>query len=207
LEVGEDECRTDGPRSCVMDVPTQDHSYEENIVIKKKVTVRNQASLRPEFYQSIAEILQNARRNVYRAVNFTMVEAYWNVGRMIVEKEQHGKATADYGEALIRNLSARLTVDFGKGFNVSNVFAFRQFYLSFSKFRAVRGISANDGLDNKNPTPASSILRRELSWSHCHLLIRVEKERVRKWFMNEAAEQNWSPRALERQINSLHYDS
>jgi predicted nuclease of restriction endonuclease-like (RecB) superfamily len=189
-----------------MDVPTQDHSYEENIVPKKKVTVRNKASLRPEFYQSIAEILQNARRNTYHAINFTMVEAYWNVGRMIVEEEQKGKATASYGEALIRNLSARLTIDFGKGFNISNVFAFRQFYLSFSKFRTVRGISANDVLGVENPRSTPSILRRELSWSHYRLLIRIEKEKVREWYMSEAAEQNWSTRALERQINSLYYE-
>jgi hypothetical protein len=81
-----------------------------------------------------------------------LVEAYWNVGKMIVEEEQQGKAAAGYGEALIRNLSERLTNDFGKGFNISNVFAFRQFYLAFSKFRAVRGTSLNYGQDTRNPT-------------------------------------------------------
>lgn len=92
-----------------MDVHTQGHSCEDNIVTKKKVLVRNQSSLRPEFYQSIAEILQNARRNAYRAVNFTMVEAYWNVGRMIVEEEQKGSERAEYGSFLIKNLSFQLT--------------------------------------------------------------------------------------------------
>ena len=134
-------------------------------------------ALRPEFYESIAEILRTARTKAYRAVNFTMVEAYWNVGRKIAEEEQQGEATASYGEALMRNLSARLTIDVGKGFNVSNVFAFRQFYLSFSKFRAVRGISANDGQDTRSPTSILSALRRELTWTHYRLLIRVERER------------------------------
>ncbi|MBA4416733.1 MAG: DUF1016 domain-containing protein [Syntrophus sp. (in: bacteria)] len=173
----------------------------------KKVSAKKQGTLRLEFYQSITEILQNARRNAYRAVNFTMVEAYWNVGKMIVEEEQQGKASAGYGEALVSNLSARLTNDFGKGFNVSNVFAFRQFYLSFSIFRAVRGISADDmQQDTGNPTSILSSLRRELTWTHYRLLIRVEKEKAREWYMNEAADQNWSTRALERQINSLYYE-
>lgn len=73
-----------------------------------------------------------------------MVEAYWNVGRMIVEEEQQGKQRAGYGESLVRGLSMRLKTDFGKGFGVSNLFAFRQFYLAFEKIRAVRGISAAD---------------------------------------------------------------
>jgi len=164
-------------------------------------------AVRPEFYQSIAEILRNARVTAYRAVNFAMVEAYWNVGKMIVEEEQQGKATAAYGEALIHNLSVRLTNDFGKGFNVSNVFAFRQFYLSFSIFRAVRGISADDRHeDARDATSIISALRRELTWTHYRLLMRVENEKARTYYMNEAADQNWSTRALERQINSLYYE-
>src|SRR3990170_6667184 len=68
-------------------------------------------------YKSIAEILRAARSNAYRAVNFTMVEAYWNVGRMIIEEEQQGKERAEYGAFLIRDLSFRLTEEFGKGFD------------------------------------------------------------------------------------------
>jgi hypothetical protein len=101
-------------------------------------------AVRGEFYESIAEVLRAARSNAYRAVNFVMVEAYWNVGRMIVEEEQRGKERAGYGEALLRGLSKRLNEDFGRGFGVSNVFAFRQFFLAFPIFRAVRGISAGD---------------------------------------------------------------
>jgi hypothetical protein len=68
-----------------------------------------------EFYESIADLLRTARSNAYRAVNFVMVEAYWNVGRMIVEEEQQGKERAEYGAALIKNLSVRLSEEFGKG--------------------------------------------------------------------------------------------
>ena len=75
------------------------------------------SALRNEFYKSVAEILRTARSNAYRAVNFSMVEAYWNVGRMIIEEEQQGKERAEYGAFLIRDLSFRLTEEFGKGFD------------------------------------------------------------------------------------------
>jgi predicted nuclease of restriction endonuclease-like (RecB) superfamily len=135
-----------------------------------------------------------------------MVEAYWNVGRMIVEEEQQGKERAGYGEALVRVLSDRLTIDFGKGFGVSNLFAFRQFYLAFPIFRTLCGISeGGDCVPAIQPDIRDS-LRPELSWSHYRLLIRVEKKEARDWYMREAAEQNWSVRSLQRQINSLYFD-
>lgn len=141
--------------------------------------------LRSEFYQTILDVLQNARTNSYRAVNFIMVEAYWNIGRMIVEEEQQGKERAGYGEALVRDLSLRLSNDFGKGFDEREVRKIRQFYLTF---------------------PIRDALRPELSWTHYRTLIRVENETARTYYSTESAEQNWSTRALERQINSLYYE-
>jgi predicted nuclease of restriction endonuclease-like (RecB) superfamily len=162
--------------------------------------------MRPQFYATVADVLQKARSKSYRAVNFIMVEAYWNVGRMIVEEEQHGKERAGYGEALVRVLSDRLTIDFGKGFGLSNLFAFRQFYLAFPIFRTLCGISkVGDCVPAIQPDIRDS-LRPELSWSHYRLLIRVEKKGARNWYMREAAEQNWSVRSLQRQINSLYFD-
>ena len=163
-------------------------------------------AVREEFYKSIADVLRTARSNAYRAVNFVMVEAYWNVGRMIVEEEQQGKERAGYGKALIRSLSEQLTLDFGKGFGVSNLFAFRQFYLAFPIFRTPCGISAGGDRVPENQPAIRDSLRPELSWSHYRLLIRVEKQEARTWYMKEAADQNWSVRALERQINSLYYE-
>jgi len=169
-------------------------------------------TLRHEFYESIADVLRTARGKAFRAVNTVMVEAYWNVGRMIVEEEQQGKERAGYGEALMRNLSERLTLDFGKGFNVSNLWAFRQFYLAFPILRTVCGESSETHIsqrrkgDDVSVLSISTALRRELTWSHYRLLIRVEKPEARQWYMQEAAEQNWAVRALERQINSLYYE-
>ena len=89
-------------------------------------------------YQSVKQILEEARKKAYSAVNFAMVQAYWNIGRIIVEKEQKGKAKAGYGEYLLKELSERLTKDFGKGFDYSNVKNMRQFYLVFPIGAALR---------------------------------------------------------------------
>ena len=86
--------------------------------------------VRAELYQAVADVLRKARTNSYRAVNFIMVEAYWNVGRMIVKEEQQGKERAEYGKSLLRGLSERLTSEFGVGFGVANLANFRQFYVS-----------------------------------------------------------------------------
>ena len=179
-----------------------------------------QRAVRTDLFDSIAELLRTARTNAYRAVNFVMVETYWNIGRMIVEEEQQGKEKAGYGEALLRSLSERLTLEFGKGFNISNLFAFRQFYLAFENSAQCaefsKGADYAESEDNSSqlvqptdptaPVPPRSILRSELSWSHYRLLIRVTKPEARSYYMHEAAEQGWSVRALERQINSLYYE-
>lgn len=142
-----------------------------------KALIGFQTGMRSEFYRSIAEILQTARQNAYRAVNFVMVEAYWNIGRLIAEEEQKGKQRADYGTYLIRNLSVRLTEEFGKGFDEREVRRMRQFYQTF----LIR-----------------DALRPELTWTHYRLLLRVENDKARDYYLKEAADQNWSTRALER---------
>ena len=146
---------------------------------------QNRSASRSDFYQSVAEILRAARANAYRAVNFTMVEAYWNVGRMIVEEEQQGKERAEYGAALLKNLSIRLTGEFGAGFSEQSLRNMRQIFSSFS---------------------IRSALRSELTWTHYKTLIRVENEAARAYYATEAADQNWTVSALERQINSLYYE-
>jgi len=138
-----------------------------------------------EFYEDIRKILTQARNKAYTAVNVVMVEAYWNVGRRIVEEEQQGKKKADYGVKLIGELSVRLSKDFGKGFDERNLFYMRQFYLCFPKLNA---------------------LRSELSWTHYRLLMRMENENARDFYIEECAKSNWSTRQLERQINSFYYE-
>ena len=113
-----------------------------------------------------------------------MVEAYWNIGKSIVE-QQDGYEKAEYGSRLIAELSKQMIVDFGKGFTPTNLKYMRQFYLTF---------------------PNSHALRDELSWTHYRLLMRVENKNAREFYTEEAIKSNWSTRQLERQINSFFYE-
>jgi predicted nuclease of restriction endonuclease-like (RecB) superfamily len=136
-------------------------------------------------YANIKNVLDEARNRAVRSVNFVMVQAYWQIGRLIVEEEQNGKERANYGESLIEELSKRLTVDYGKGFNKTNLWYIRQFYLTFRNLHALRG---------------------ELTWTHYRLLLKVENESARDFYMIESINSSWSTRELERQINSLLYE-
>ncbi|MEP7232103.1 MAG: PDDEXK nuclease domain-containing protein [Ginsengibacter sp.] len=154
-------------------------------------------------YNEIKDILQEARQSVYRSVNFTMVIAYWRIGKKIVEEEQKGKTKAAYGTALLKELSAQLTRDFGKGYSETNLKYFRQFYITFSSdenSHALRDESL-EPVEQK-----SHALRSELSWTHYRLLMRVENVLARNYYQEEAIAQNWSTRALDRQINSFYYE-
>ena len=137
-----------------------------------------------KFYNEIKNILNIARNKVYKTANFVMVEAYWNIGKSIIE-EQGGNEKAEYGAGLIKELSKQMTQDFGKGFTVTNLKYMRQFYLMF---------------------PNSHALSDELSWTHYRLLIKVENDNARDFYMQEAAKSQWSTRQLERQINSFFYE-
>ena len=147
-----------------------------------ELTQRGDASIVSEgFYQEVSSILSAARNKAYAAVNFAMVEAYWEIGRSIVE-QQGGEDRAEYGEALISGLSERLTLDFGKGFDPSNLRYMRLFYQAF---------------------PICDALRHELSWTHYRRLSRISDPDARMWYMNECADAKWSTRQLERQTNTM----
>lgn len=136
------------------------------------------------FYLHIKEILDNARKKTYNAINFAMVEAYWEIGKSIVEM-QGGNETAEYGTNLLVLLSEKLTSEYGKGFTVTNLRYMRQFYLSFQ---------------NRHT------LCDELSWSHYRLIMKVENENARQFYIEETIKSNWSVRQLERQINTFSYE-
>lgn len=84
-----------------------------------------------DFIQEIKQIITQARQKAYAAINSAMVEAYWQMGKRIVEQEQQGKDRADYGSQLLKSLSKELTAEFGKGFSVNSLYYYRQFYLAF----------------------------------------------------------------------------
>lgn len=151
--------------------------------------------LNRSFFNDIRQIIEQARQKAYSAVNFAMVEAYWHIGKRIVEEEQKGKTRAEYGEYLVLNLSAMLTKEFGAGFSISNLKRMRQFYLLFPK-----GVTLWHQSENEKGVTLSHLL----SWSHYKLLISVKSKPARMYYMREAIEQDWSVRTLERQINSLY---
>lgn len=137
-----------------------------------------------KLYENIKGVLDNARAKAYAAANFAMVEAYWNIGKVIVES-QNGEKRAEYGAGFIKQLSDMLTKDFGKGFDSSNLGRMKLFYLYF---------------------PNIDTLRQELSWSHYRLIMKVENEKARQFYLEECIKANWSTRQLERQINTFFYE-
>ncbi len=148
------------------------------------------------FYQDIRQLIEQARSHVKVAVNATMVGLYWSIGQRIVEEEQGGEKRAEYGKALLKQLSEQLTGEFGEGYSVSNLKYFRQFYLDFPIRHAMRG-----ELESRDVS-----IRKELGWTHYKILLKVKNQQARTWYMNEAAEEGWSYRALERQIAVLYYE-
>lgn len=133
----------------------------------------------------LRSLIRDARQQVLQAADVVQVRTCWLVGRHIVEFEQGGAARASYGKGLLSRLAEHLTAEFGRGFDASNLRYMRLFYQAFPKCDA---------------------LRHELSWTHYRLLLRVDDQAARTWYMNEAADQNWSTRALDRQIGTLYYE-
>ena len=136
-------------------------------------------------YSEIKDALLVSRNQAYNAVNSAMVQAYWQIGRIIVEHEQNGSLRAEYGKAVLQGLSERLTEEFGKGFDTRNLRNMRSFYLAF---------------------PIRNALRTELTWTHYRALLRVENEDARNWYSEECIRSGWSSRQLERQLSTLYYD-
>ena len=135
-------------------------------------------------YSQIKQVLLRARAAVLTTVNTAMVQAYWHIGKLIVDA-QGGEERAAYGDDLIKRISTRLTQEFGKGFDASNLRNMRAFYLVF---------------------PNCDALRHNLSWTHYRALIRVSNPRAREYYEREAADGNWSTRQLERQIATQYYE-
>ena len=140
------------------------------------------------YINEIKTILKNARQKAYTAVNSAMVEAYWKIGRRIVEEEQSGRERAEYGKEIIKNLSKELTEEFGKGFGERNIRNIRQFYVLFSDYEKWKSLIS------------------KLTWTHIQKVLRVSNEKARIFYLTEAAENMWSVRTLDRNISTLYYN-
>lgn len=186
-------------------------------------------------YERVAQILEQARRQVVRTVNAAMVQSYWLIGREIVEVEQAGEQRAGYGEALIARLAARLLKVFGKGFSVQNLRLMRQLYLTFPMGSALpeirqaapgesasalprvpsmvskRGRRIRQAAPGESRAPlvlggAAPAFPPALGWTHYVILMRVPSPAARAFYEIEAAREAWSTRQLERQIGALLFE-
>lgn len=153
--------------------------------------MKPQKNTEERLYVQIEELLSNARAKIVNQVNRTMVYTYYEIGRIIVEYEQGGKERAEYGKRLLKNLSKRLSKDFGKGFSIDNLENMRRFYLTFSK--------------SEKASRKSEIPNFQLSWSHYLKLVRINDEAERRFYEIEAIQNQWSLRELQRQYDSALY--
>ncbi|MBN1462293.1 MAG: DUF1016 family protein [Paludibacteraceae bacterium] len=142
-------------------------------------------NLENNLFQSIKTIILQSRERVFRMANSALLESYWNIGKIILEEEQKGKAKAEYGKATLKNLATQLTLEFGKGFDERNLNNMRAFYKAFPIWNAVR---------------------TELSWTHYRLLSRIESVEKQNYYLKEALQNNLNSRQLQRAINSLSFE-
>ncbi|MCQ2974128.1 MAG: PDDEXK nuclease domain-containing protein [Bacteroidales bacterium] len=151
---------------------------EDLLLDVKKVTFTE------DYIKDIKNILSSAKKQSYKAVNTIMIQAYWLIGYRIVEQEQKGEKRASYGEKIIENLSKELNNEIGSGMSVAHLWNCRQFYLNFQNSEILYTVC------------------RELTWSHLRLIMRLDTEAERNYYINESKQGNWSVRELERNIKT-----
>ena len=164
---------------------------------KNEITSINQS-----FLENVSEVLAQARKNAKTAVNLAMVYAYYEIGRMIVEEEQHGQNRATYGKQILQELSKYLSEKFGKGFSTTNLKQMRQFYTIYSQDQISQTLS-----DQFKNFPAVSTGRKfYLSWSHYLKLMRIDNIDERHFYEIESVKNDWSLAELKRQYGSSLYE-
>ena len=141
-----------------------------------------------DIFKDVQNIIEQSRNYAYQAVNTAMIQRNWLLGKRIADEEMQGGDRADYGKEVIKRLADHLTTLYGKGFTKSNLYQFVQFYKFFPEiFHAVSGKF------------------QILSWTHYRNLLRVSDKNARDWYMNEAINEVWSARTLDRNIASQYY--
>lgn len=149
--------------------------------------------------KNVVELLEEARRTAARSVNSIMTATYWEVGRRIVELEQNGEKKAEYGKAIIKNLSIDLTAKFGRGFSAANIFQMKKFYISWSSEQILQKASVK-----LQPSEITRLF--PLPWSHYVRLLWVRNPEARAFYEAEALRGGWSEPQLDRQISSMFYE-
>lgn len=152
------------------------HKFEPMKIMKDKYS---------ELLTNIGLTLQTARMNAIKVINSELVKANWEIGRHIVEFEQHGEERAEYGSALLARLSKDLQLNYGKGFGRRNLLDMRRFFLAYPKWQTVSA---------------------KLSWSHYVILIGISDEASRHFYLKHSLNENLSVRELQRQIDSSLFE-
>ena len=149
----------------------------------------NKKLQKTEIYQKLVDTIgvtiESARQKAIQAVNNELLKANWEIGKYLVEYEQHGNEKAEYGSSLLTNLAKDLKARFGKGFSKSNIYLMRQFYLKYQIFQSLTG---------------------KLTWTHYAELLGVSDDNARGFYEKQAINENWSVRELKRQINSSLFE-
>ena len=154
---------------------------------KQDLTPKDNISYR-NLLNAIRGLIESGRRDAYASIEQAAILTYWNIGRKIVEEEQHGQNRAEYGKQVIKMLANELSLEYGSAFSKRNLDYYRQFYLTFNDFSIV-----NTRVHN-------------LSWSHFRRLLSVANPDARLWYLKEASEQMWSIRTLDRNIGTQYYE-
>ena len=163
---------------------------------RKQLTIEAELTLEElRFAEDLRGIVRSNLQKVYSAINFGQVNTNWNIGRRIVEEEQHGQTRAEYGKRVIAIASQALTEEFGKGYSQTNCKSYRKFYIEFQKLSIGQTLSAQ--FENELEL---------LPWSHYERLMQVTDKAARIWYMHEAAKEIWSFRTLNRNINTQYYE-
>ena len=169
----------------------------------------------PRLFDRVAAILEDARASVVRTVNTRMVVAYWLIGREIVQEDQGGQRRAGYGDALLDDLSRKLTARYGKGYSVTNLKNFRTFYQAYATRSPIRHLSSDELASGTSvsrmstdelPSHGHAGFASQLSWTHYRQLMRVENVPARSFYEIQAIHERWTVATLERQINSLLFE-
>ena len=175
---------------------------------RKQLTIEAELTLEElRFAEDLRGIVRSNLQKVYSAINFGQVNTNWNIGRRIVEEEQHGQTRAEYGKRVIAIASQALTEEFGKGYSQTNCKSYRKFYIEFQKFAIGQTLSAQSPKQIQQTVSAQFENELELlPWSHYERLMRVTDKTARIWYMHEAAKEMWSFRTLNRNINTQYYE-
>ena len=142
-----------------------------------------------DLLKDMCGIIESSQRTVYQAVNIALVQRNWLIGYRIAEEELKGETRSEYGASVIKRLSKSLTEKYGKGFTKTNLYSFYSFYKCFPEI--FHSASGKSGI--------------YLSWTHYRILLQVNDKTARDWYEQEAAEQTWSVRTLQRNISSQYY--